>query len=95
MTVAELAEQFELHPDQIIRFRQHAGENVAGLFAKEGAAKPLGPSEADLKVLHACNDPPVFAQIMLLSSMIDRFVPVFSCQGLDEAGVGCKTQSSH
>ena len=42
-----------------------------------------------------CNDPPVFAQIRLLFSMIDRFVPVFSCPGLDEAGVGCKTQSSH
>ena len=42
-----------------------------------------------------CNDPSVFAQIRLLFSMIDRFVPVFSCPGLDEAGVGCKTQSSH
>ena len=37
-TVAELAEQFELHPNQIIQFRQHAVENMAGLFAKEGAA---------------------------------------------------------
>jgi len=52
-TVAELAEQFELHPNQIIQFRQHAVENMAGLFAKEGASKPSGPSEADLKVLHA------------------------------------------
>ena len=52
-TVAELAEQFELHPNQIIQFRQHAVENMAGLFAKDGAAKPSGPSEADLKVLHA------------------------------------------
>jgi hypothetical protein len=51
--VAELAEQFELHPNQIIQFRQHAVENMAGLFSKEGAAKPSGPSEADLKVLHA------------------------------------------
>ena len=38
--MAELAEQFELHPNQIIQFRQHAVENMAGLFAKEGAAKP-------------------------------------------------------
>ena len=52
-TVAELAEHFELHPNQIIQFRQHAVENMAGLFAKEGASKPSGPSEADLKVLHA------------------------------------------
>jgi transposase-like protein len=52
-TVAELAEQFELHLNQIIQFRQHAVENMAGLFAQDGAAKPSGPSEADLKVLHA------------------------------------------
>ena len=52
-TVAELAEQFELHPNQIIQFRQHALENVAGVFAKEGLFKPSGPSEADSKVLHA------------------------------------------
>jgi transposase-like protein len=52
-TVAELAEQFELHSNQIIQFRQHAVENMAELFAKDGAAKPSGPSEADLKVLHA------------------------------------------
>jgi transposase InsO family protein len=51
--VAELAEQFELHPNQIIQFRQHAVENMAGLFAKDGAAKPSGPAEVDLKVLHA------------------------------------------
>jgi transposase len=48
-TVAELAEQFELHPNQIIQFRQHAVENMAGLFAKEGTPKPLGPSEVDLR----------------------------------------------
>ena len=35
-TVAEFAEQFELHPNQIIQFRQHAVENMAGLFAKDG-----------------------------------------------------------
>jgi transposase len=52
-TVAELAEQFELHPNQIIQFRQHVVKNMAGLFAKDGAAKPSGPSEVDLKVLHA------------------------------------------
>ena len=52
-TVAELAEQFELLSKQIIQFRQHVVENVAGLFSKEGASKPSGPSEADLKVLHA------------------------------------------
>jgi transposase-like protein len=42
-TVAELAEQFELHPNQIIQFRQHAVENMAGLFAKDGVSKPEPP----------------------------------------------------
>jgi len=46
-------------------------------------------------IINSCNDPPVFAQVRLLISMIDRFVPVFSCPRLDEAGVGYKTQSSH
>ena len=46
-------------------------------------------------VKNLCNDPPVFAQVRLLFSMIGRFVPVFSCPRLDEAGVGYKTQSSH
>ena len=52
-TVVELAEQFELHPNQIIQFGQNAVEDMAGLFSKEGAAKPSGPSEEDLKVLDA------------------------------------------
>lgn len=43
-TVAEFAEQFGLHPNQIIQFRKHAVENIAELFANEGASKPSGPS---------------------------------------------------
>ena len=39
--MAELAEQFELHPNQIIQFRQHAVENMAGLFAKDGGLQTL------------------------------------------------------
>jgi hypothetical protein len=50
---------------------------------------------AGMDPVQPCNDPPVFAQVRLLISMIDRFVPVFSCPGPDAAGVGCKTQSSH
>ena len=44
-TVAELAEQFELHPNQIIQFRQHAVENMAGLFTKDGVSQPSGSVE--------------------------------------------------
>ena len=39
-TVAELAEQFELHPNQIIQFRQHAVENMAGLLLGRGQPSP-------------------------------------------------------
>jgi len=45
-TEAELAEQFELHPNQIIQFRQHAVENMAGLFAKDRVSKTSGPPDS-------------------------------------------------
>lgn len=64
------------------------------LFENPTTRKPYGDVFNSWNVAR-CNDPPVFAQVRLLISMIDRFVPVFSCLGLDEAGVGCKTQSSH
>ena len=42
-----------------------------------------------------CNNPRVFAQIRLLISKIDRYLPVFSYPGIDWASADCKTQSSH
>jgi len=48
-TLAELAEQFELHPNQIIQLRQHALEHMAELFEKDKAPKPSGISGDDLK----------------------------------------------
>lgn len=50
-TLAELAEQFEVHANQISQWRQQAVENMAGLFGKEQVA--TGTSETDLKELHA------------------------------------------
>ena len=52
-TVAELSEQFELHPNQIIQFHKNAVENMAGLFAKEGSVKLPDRSEVDLKSMRA------------------------------------------
>ena len=52
-------------------------------------------AESSPTVVPRCNDAADFAQVRLLISMIDRFVPVFSFPELDEAGVDCKTQSSH
>ncbi len=48
-TLAELSEQFELHPNQIIQFRQHAPENMAELFEKDKAPKPSGYLPAQFK----------------------------------------------
>ena len=50
-TLAELAEQFEVHANQISQWRQQAVENMAGLFGKEQVA--TGTSETDLKELNA------------------------------------------
>ena len=36
-TVVELAEQFELHPNQIIQFRQHAVENLRAFCQRGGS----------------------------------------------------------
>ena len=41
-TLAELAEQFELHPNQIIQFRQHALEHMAELLRKTRLPSPRG-----------------------------------------------------
>ena len=49
-TLAELAEQFDVHPNQITQWRQQAVENMAAAFDR-GAAEAA--TEAELKDLHA------------------------------------------
>lgn len=49
-TLAELAEQFDVHPNQITQWRQQAVENLAAAFDR-GAAESA--TEAELKELHA------------------------------------------
>ena len=49
-TLAELTEQFDVHPNQIVQWKQQAVENMAAAFDM-GASGPA--SEAELKELHA------------------------------------------
>jgi transposase-like protein len=51
-TLTELAQQYDVHPNQITAWRAQVMEGVAGLFGS-GASDTAAPPAVDVKVLHA------------------------------------------
>ena len=51
-TLVQLAEQFDIHPNQISSWKDQLLEGAAEVFATSSSARP-STSKVDIKVLHA------------------------------------------
>jgi transposase len=51
-TLVQLAEQFDVHPNQISTWKDQLLEGAAEVFAMSSSARPSAP-EVDIKALHA------------------------------------------
>jgi transposase len=52
-TLAELAQQFDVHPNQITAWKALLLEGAAGVFGAEARTEPGAPPPVDIKTLHA------------------------------------------
>ena len=50
-TIQEIAAKHQLHPNQVSTWKRQAVEGMADVFSKSD--KPSGPTEAEVKDLHA------------------------------------------
>ena len=51
-TLAELAQQFDVHPNQITQWRSQLLDGASGVFGSEAKSAPAAPA-IDVKTLHA------------------------------------------
>ena len=51
-TLAELAQQFDVHPNQITQWRSQLLDGAVGVFGSETRSEPAAPP-VDVKTLHA------------------------------------------
>jgi transposase len=52
-TLAELAQQYDVHPNQITSWKAHPVEAASGLFGSTGSAASDAAPAIDMKTLHA------------------------------------------
>jgi transposase len=51
-TIAQLAEQFDVHPNQVALWKDQLVDGAVDVFERGGHGKPTAP-EVDIKTLHA------------------------------------------
>jgi transposase len=77
-TLAELAQQHDVHPNQITAWKAHVMEGVAGSFGSD-ATGIEAPLAVEVKVLHATIGEPTL-EVVPRSSRGQAFCPVRSAR---------------